>query len=88
LDRRNCELLVGLEEGKGKDVLAALNGMVSVLGNEHGPSEMDRRYCELLVGREEGKCNCFLAALIGMVTVLGEMNMDRLKWRGDMVSCL
>jgi hypothetical protein len=49
---------------------------------------MERRYCELLVGQEEGKGKGFLAARNGMVTVLGELNMDRLKYRGDTVSCL
>jgi hypothetical protein len=49
---------------------------------------MERRYCELLVGQEEGKGKGVLAALNGMVTVLGELNMDRLKWRGDIMSCL
>jgi hypothetical protein len=44
--------------------------MVTVLGTEHGPSEMERRYCELLVGREDEKSKGFLAALNGMVTVL------------------
>jgi hypothetical protein len=88
VERRYCELLVGREEGKGKGVLAGLNGMATVLGTEHGPSEMERRYCELLVGREEGKGKGVLAALNGMVTVLGELNMDRLNWRGDIVNCL
>jgi hypothetical protein len=76
VERRYCELLVGREEGKGKGVLAALNGMVTVLGGtEHGPSEMERRYCELLVGQEEGKGKGVLAALNVMVTVVGELKM-------------
>jgi hypothetical protein len=33
MERRYCELLVRQEEGKGKGVLAALNGMVTVLGD-------------------------------------------------------
>jgi hypothetical protein len=40
MERRYCYLLVGQEEGMGKGVLAALNGMVTVLGTEHGPSEI------------------------------------------------
>jgi hypothetical protein len=49
---------------------------------------LERRYCELLVRQEEGKGKGVLAAMNGMVTVRRELKMDRLKWRGDIVSCL
>jgi hypothetical protein len=37
---------------------------------------------------EEGKGKSVLTGLNGMVTVLVELNMDRQKCRGDIVSCL
>jgi hypothetical protein len=42
----------------------------------------------MLVRLEEVKVKGVLPALNGMITVQGELNMDRLKWRGDIVSRL
>jgi hypothetical protein len=49
---------------------------------------METRYCHLLLRQEEGKGKGVLAALNELVTVLGKLNMDRLNWRGDIVSFL
>jgi hypothetical protein len=52
MERRYRELLVRRKEAKGKGVLAALNGMVTVLGIENGPSQIPPN---IGVGQENGK---------------------------------